>query len=103
MIEELVLKNGTNKKRFSSSFMPPIPVDGGAARRVLGFLKYFRDRKDFFSVDAVASNAIGGKSWTGKEKQAVLDYVENFFIYKGEKNFIDFFTLAVKAFTITSF
>lgn len=69
---------------------PPIPIDGGAARRVLGFLNYFKDRKNFFTVDAVSNNFWGNNRWTLDKVNSVKDFVENIYIYRGESNPFDF-------------
>jgi glycosyltransferase involved in cell wall biosynthesis len=69
---------------------PLKPLDTGAKRRILGILKYFRDRKDFFAVDAVASNDFRSTTWTSEQKHEVLNFVENLFIYEGERNLFDF-------------
>ena len=69
---------------------PLKPLDTGAKSRVLGVLKYFRDRKDFFAVNAVASNDFRTTTWTSEQKQEVLKFVDNFFVYDGEHKLFDF-------------
>lgn len=69
---------------------PPIPVDGGASRRVLGFLKYFGERQNLFQIDAVSDNPFGVNRWTDEHQKAVLEFVDNLFLYKGEGNLLDF-------------
>lgn len=63
----------------------------GTQGRILGVLKYFRDRKNFFAVDAVGGNKFGISEWSLKQKQEVLKFVDNVFVYEGEKNIFDFF------------
>jgi glycosyltransferase involved in cell wall biosynthesis len=69
---------------------PLKPLDTGAKRRILGILKYFRNRNNFFAVDAVASNDFRSTKWTSEQKQEVLNFVDSFFIYEGEHNLFDF-------------
>lgn len=53
-------------------------------------LKYFSDRKDVFSVDAISGNKFGLPEWTLEAQQKVLEFVDNIFIYQGERNWFDF-------------
>ena len=75
-------------------FHLPIPIDSGSYNgtqgRVLGVLKYFRDRKDFFEVDAMGGNKFGIPEWGSAQKQEVLNFVDNVFVYEGERNLFDF-------------
>ncbi len=74
-------------------FHLPIPVEprgfNGTQGRVLGVLKYFTNRKDFFEVDAVAGNQFKLPKWTPEHKQEVLKFVDNVFVYEGERNLFD--------------
>ncbi|WP_373545976.1 glycosyltransferase [Chamaesiphon sp.] len=58
--------------------------------RVLGMLKYFHDRRDRFSVDAIGGNKFGLPEWTADLQQEILRFVDNIFIYQGEDNWFDF-------------
>ena len=82
--------NQIQKKILIHLPFPLKPLDTGAKRRILGILKYFRNRKNFFAVDAVASNDFRSTKWTSEQKQEVLNFVENLFIYEGEHNLFDF-------------
>jgi glycosyltransferase involved in cell wall biosynthesis len=77
---------------------PPIPVDGGLASRVLGFFKYFKDRRDVFSVEAVSNNFWQDKRWTLDKEDAVKDFVEKIHIYRGEDNLYDFLNSKCQSF-----
>lgn len=66
------------------------PVNTGARRRILGTLQYFQDRKDFFAVDAVSRNEFGNPQWDSEQEQEILKLVDNFFVYDGEHNLLDF-------------
>jgi hypothetical protein len=82
-------------------FHLPIPISSnllnGLNGRVLGLLKYFHDRKDVFSVDAIVGNKFGNKGhdtidpeWTESRQQELLSFVDNVFVYHGERNWLDF-------------
>jgi glycosyltransferase involved in cell wall biosynthesis len=62
----------------------------GTNGRVLGMLKYFDDRRDLFSVDAIAGNKFGMAEWSEDRQQDVLKFVDNIFVYSGESNWSDF-------------
>jgi len=76
-------------------FHLPIPVDpeafNGTQGRILGVLKYFRYRKDFLEVDAVGGNKFGIPEWGSAQKQEILNFVDNIFVYEGERKLWDFF------------
>ena len=76
-------------------FHLPIPVEpqgfNGTQGRILGVLKYFSDRKDFFEVHAVGGNKFGIPGWGSEQKQEILNFVDNIFVYEGERNLCDFF------------
>lgn len=75
-------------------FHLPIPIDfgsyNGTQGRVFGMLKYFSDRKDFFEVDAVGGNKFGIVEWGLAQKQEILNFVDNIFVYEGDRNLVDF-------------
>ncbi len=76
-------------------FHLPIPVEpedfNGTQCRILGVLKYFRDRKDFLEVDAVGGNKFGVPEWGLAQKKEILNIVDNLFVYEGDRNLRDFF------------
>ncbi|KAM3096681.1 glycosyltransferase [Phormidesmis sp. 146-35] len=80
------------KKRILFHFPVPIkPEDyDGTQGRILAMLKYFNDRKDRFSIDAIVGNKFGNPEWTLERQQMLLDYVDNVLVYKGENNWLDF-------------
>jgi glycosyltransferase involved in cell wall biosynthesis len=69
---------------------PLKPINTGAKRRIVGILKYFQNRKDFFSVDVVASNEFRSTLWDSKQKQEILNFAEKLFVYECERNWVDF-------------
>ena len=75
-------------------FHLPISIDpssyNGTQGRVLGMLKYFKDRRDAFAVDAIAGNKFGMPEWTVECQQEILKFVDNIFVYQGENNWFDF-------------
>ena len=82
--------NPITKKILIHLPFPLKPLDTGAKRRIVGILKYFTDRKEFFAVNAVASNDFRSTTWSSEQKQEVLKFVENIFVYEGEHNLFDF-------------
>jgi glycosyltransferase involved in cell wall biosynthesis len=68
---------------------PPDALNGTNGR-VLGMLKYFSDRRDRFAVDALAGNKFGVPEWNIDRQQDVLKFVDNIFVYRGERNWSDF-------------
>lgn len=77
---------------------PPIPVDGGDKRRVMGILNYFHSRQDFFEVDGFGGNTTGKIEWTDADVLAVKTLVNNFQLYQGEANLFDFIYSRSKSF-----
>ena len=75
-------------------FHLPISVSpdalNGTNGRVLGMLKYFLDRRDRFAVDAIAGNKFGVPEWNEDCQQEILKFVDNIFVYPGERNWFDF-------------
>lgn len=63
---------------------PLKPLNTGARRRILGVLNYFRDRKEFFAIDALSRNEWGKPQWNSEQEQEALKFVDNIFIYKGD-------------------
>jgi len=78
--------------------VPLLPVDSGGKRKLLGTLQYFRERKDFFSVDVVSRNDFGSTIWTVEQREEILKTANNLFICDGEHNFLDFVYSRSKSF-----
>ena len=76
-------------------FHLPIPVElrnfNGTQGRIFGVLKYFRERKKNLEVDAVGGNKFGISEWGSAQKQEILNFVDNIFVYEGERKLWDFF------------
>ena len=77
---------------------PPIPVDGGDKRRVIGILNYFRSRQDVLQVDGFGGNTVGRIEWTEADVLAVKPLINNFQLYQGEANLFDFIYSRSKSF-----
>ncbi len=82
-----------NQAKKKVLFHLPTPIDpgnyNGRQGRVLGVLKYFRDRKEFFEVHGVGGNEFGFPQWSSQEKKEILNFIDNVFIYDGERNLFD--------------
>ncbi len=82
-----------NQAKKKVLFHLPTPIDpgnyNGRQGRVLGVLKYFRDRKEFFEVHGVGGNKFGFPQWSSQEKKEILNFIDNVFIYDGERNLFD--------------
>jgi glycosyltransferase involved in cell wall biosynthesis len=98
-----------NYQKKTILFHLPIPISSdllnGLNGRVLGLLKYFYDRKDVFSVDAIVGNKFGNKGhdtidpeWTDSRQQELLEFVDSVFVYHGEHNWFDFIYTRSKSF-----
>jgi glycosyltransferase involved in cell wall biosynthesis len=87
-------ENTMSQAKKKVLFHLPIPIDfgsyNGTQGRVLGVLKYLRERKYFFEVDAVGGNKFGIPEWGSAQKQEILNFVNNVFVYEGERNLFDF-------------
>lgn len=82
--------NKAKKKILFHLSVPLKPLYYGTQRRLLGILKYFNDRKDYISVDAVAANQFGiTEKWNMEQKQEALNFVDNVFVYEGKYNLYD--------------
>jgi glycosyltransferase involved in cell wall biosynthesis len=83
-----------NHKKKTILVHLPIPISpdalNGTNGRVLGMLKYFHDRREQFSVDAIAGNKFGLPEWSEEPQQEILRFVDNIFVYRGENNWFDF-------------
>lgn len=72
------------------------PIYYGTQGRVIGILNYFKDRKDYLSVDIVAANQWLKESyitpkWDDEQTKEALAYdVDNVFVYEGSNNIFDF-------------
>lgn len=62
----------------------------GRQGRILGVLKYFRERKEFFEVHGVGGNEFGFPQWSSEQRKEILNFIDNVFIYEGERNLCDF-------------
>lgn len=82
--------NQSHKRVLVHLPAPPSPADTGSKRRVLGILKYFRERQKYFLVDAVSNNDFGKTAWNQAEKTETLKFVNNLFIYENGQNLLDF-------------
>jgi len=87
--------NPMSQEKKKMLFHLPIPVEpegfNGTQGRILGVLKNFRERKDFLEVDAVGGNKFGIPEWGLAQKQEILNFIDNLFVYEGERNLCDFF------------
>lgn len=85
--------NQAKKKILFHLPVPLKPLYYGTQRRLLGILKYFKDRKDFISVDAVAANQFRdtwvNPRWDTEQTQEALNFVDNVFVYEGKYNLYD--------------
>jgi glycosyltransferase involved in cell wall biosynthesis len=86
------------KKLLLHLTVPLLPIDTGGKRKLLGTLQYFRERKDFFSVDVVSRNDFGSTIWTVEQREEILKTANNLFICEGEGNFLDFVYSRSKSF-----
>ena len=75
-----------------------LPVDTGAKRKFLGTLRYLRERKDFFAVNIVSRNDFRQNIWIHEQQQEALKSANNFFLYHGENNLLDFVYSRSKSF-----
>lgn len=69
---------------------PPLPIDGGDKRRLMGILNYFRSRQDSIIVDGFGGNTPGRVEWTEADIVRLQPYLNNFQLYAGEANLADF-------------
>ena len=70
-------------------FISPDALNGSTGR-ILAMLKYFHDRRDRLAVDAIVANQLGLQEWSEDLQQDVLRFVDNIFLYRGERNWFDF-------------
>ncbi|MGL6345204.1 MAG: glycosyltransferase family 4 protein [Waterburya sp.] len=69
---------------------PPLPMDGGDKRRVMGILNYFRSHQDVFAIDGFGGNTVGSREWTQQDILNLKPHLKNFYLYQGENNLLDF-------------
>jgi len=93
--------NQVSQAKKKILFHLPIPIDfgsyNGTQGRVFGMIKYFRDRKDFFEIDAVGGNKFGIVDWGLAQRQEILKFVDNIFVYEGDRNLVDFFYTRIQS------
>lgn len=85
--------NQARKKVLFHLPVPLKPLHNGTQFRILGILKYFSNRKDFISVDAVVGNQYRDtwptQRWDREQTQEALKLVDNVFVYEGKSNLYD--------------
>ena len=91
-----------SKAKKKILFHLPIPIDFGSYNGtqgiIFGVIKYFNDRKDFFEVDAVGGNKFGIIEWGLAQKQEILNFLDNIFVYECERNLVDFLYTRIQSF-----
>jgi len=70
------------KKLLVHLHVPPIPPDSGSARRSLGHLQYFKERSDYFEVDAIGCQSFDNLLWSREHEEALSGLVNNLYVYK---------------------
>ena len=94
--------NQVSKAKKKILFHLPIPIDFGSYNGtqgiIFGVIKYFNDRKDFFEVDAVGGNKFGIIEWGLAQKQEILNFLDNIFVYEGDRNLVDFLYTRIQSF-----
>lgn len=76
---------------------PPLPVDGGDKQRLMGILNYFRTRQ-VASVDGFGGNTAGRVEWTDADIVRLKPYLNQFWLYRGEANLLDYLYSRSKSF-----
>ena len=77
----LIVMKTTKRKVLAHLHVPPIPPDSGSARRSLGHLQYFKERSDYFEVDAIGCQLFKNSRWSLEQEKAVSKLVNNLYIY----------------------
>lgn len=77
---------------------PPLPVDGGDKRRLMGMLTYFRSRQDLAIADGFGGNTAGRVEWTEADIPPLIPYLNHFELYRGETDLLDFVYSRSKSF-----
>lgn len=83
---------------------PTFPVNGGDTARVVGFLKYFRSRRERVALDVVSSMPINNKPrpadlskddlcWHAAQRAAMREYVEDLYVNEQQPTLADRLTL----------
>jgi glycosyltransferase involved in cell wall biosynthesis len=83
---------------------PTFPVNGGDTARVVGFLKYFRSRRDRVALDVVSSLPINDRPrpadlstdnllWHAAQRQAMREWVDDLYVNEGRPTLLDKLTL----------
>jgi len=73
----------TRKKILLHLHASPIPVSGGATRRLLGYLEYFKNRKSDLTVDVISHIPFNSSDWNIEQQQAVREFVDRLHLYQG--------------------
>ena len=69
---------------------PPLPMDGGDKRRLMGMLNYFSSRHDSVIIDGFGGNTAGRVEWAEADIVKLSPYFRNFWVYQGQNNILDF-------------
>jgi glycosyltransferase involved in cell wall biosynthesis len=69
--------------------MPLTPVNTGAKQRILGTLKYLREKSESITVDVVGMNPYGEKVWDREQYSFLADYCRKVHIYQGSSKWTD--------------
>lgn len=83
---------------------PTFPVNGGDTARVVGFLKYFRSRRERVALDVVSSLPINDRPrpadlstdnllWHAAQREAMREWVDDLHVYEGRPTLEDKLTL----------
>ncbi|NJP10531.1 MAG: glycosyltransferase family 4 protein [Leptolyngbyaceae cyanobacterium RU_5_1] len=72
----------SRKKILFHLHAAPIPVSGGATRRLFGYLQYFRDRFDYLCVEAVSDRPFRSDEWNSEQQRSLLEFVPKLHIYQ---------------------
>ena len=83
---------------------PTFPCNGGDTSRIVGFLKYFRSRRDRVALDVVSSLPINDRPrpadlstdnlmWHAAQREAMREWVEDLHVNEGRPTLQDKLTL----------
>jgi len=80
--------NDKRKRILFHLHTPPFPVTGGATRRILGYLQYFRERSKEYSIEAISQRPFKSEDWNAEQRQSILSFVDKLHLY--ECNLFDY-------------